>query len=169
MAYNFRHERVNKFLMPVLPGASTVSGIINTTDIGKLCMASSNLGLLAIGSTADITRAAGIIGIVAGVPSAGVSTSASTDAFYVSPIMYGEELEADFSTSFSTSLPATSDIGSYIGFSNTTTVAGAAALSMSGIVHAAAASTSGTFFRITGFDVNRRKVYGVINSSHLAL
>jgi hypothetical protein len=168
MAFNFRYEKINEYLMPVLPGASTVSGIINTTDIGKLCMASSNLGLLAIGSTEDIARARGVIGIVATVPVTGSTVGASTELFYVAPIMYGEELEADFSTSFSATIPATTDIGCYIGFSNTTTVAGAASLSMAGIVHVPG-STSGAFFRITGFDVNRRKVFGVINSSHMAL
>lgn len=168
MPYNFRHERINKFLMPVLPGASTVSGIINTTDIGKLCKQSSNNGLLAIGSTEDIARAVGILGIVAAVPNSGSTNGGSSDPFYIAPIFPGEEIEADFSTSFSATIPATSDIGKYVGFSNTTTVAGAASLSMAGIGNAAG-TTSGLFFRITGVDANRRKVYGVINSSHLAL
>ena len=168
MAYNFRHERVNTFLMPVLPGASTVSGIINTTDIGKFCTMSSNNGLLAIGSTADIARAVGILGIVSAVPVTGSTVGGSSNPFYVSVINPGEEIEADFSTSFSATIPATSDIGKYAGFSNTTTVAGAASLSMGGIGNASG-TTSGLFFKITGVDANRRKVYGVINSSHLAL
>jgi len=154
--------------MPVLPGASTVTGIINTTDVGKLCMASSNNVLLALGSTQDIARAVGIIGIVATVPISGSTLGGSSDLLYVSPIMYGEEIEADFSTSFSAVLPATTDVGKYIGFSTNVTVAGAVSLDMSRLSNVPG-TTSGAFFKITGFDVNRRKVYGVVNSSHLAL
>lgn len=168
MAYNFRRERVNSFLMPVLPGASTVSGIVNTTDIGKFCMMSSNYGLLAIGSTADIARTVGILGIVAAVSVTGATAGNSSDPFYVAIVNPGEEIEADFSTSFSATLPASSDIGKFVGFSNTTTVAGAASLSMAGLANAAG-TTSALFFKLTGVDATRRRVYGVINSSHLAL
>jgi hypothetical protein len=68
-------------------------------------------------------------------------------------------------------LPATTDIGKYLGVSNTTTVAGGSYLSMAGIGNTAG-STSGRFFRIARAntaDIERRVVIGTFNSSHIGV
>jgi hypothetical protein len=165
MSFRFRNEPICKHLIPILPGASTVVGFVGATDIGKLCVASSNNGVLAIGTTADTAQVSGILGIIASVPTA--TTPASTNPFYVRPITPYDEIEGDYSTAISTSttLPATTDIGKYIGFSNTTTVAGAV-LDLDTIGNARG-TTSGCFMKMTGFDNSRRVVFGHINSSHI--
>lgn len=147
-------------LVPVLPGASTVTGFVNSTDIGKAVVASSNNGVLALGTTADTNI---FLGVVAAVPTA--TTPASTTPFYIRPFLRGLEYEGDYSTTFSTAHPATTDIGKYIGFSNTTTVAGAN-FNMGGIANAPG-TTSGLFFRVSGFSTERRVITGTFNSSHL--
>ena len=96
MTVSFRGEPITKQLVPVYPGASTVTGFIGTTDVGKLCMASSNHGVLAVGTTADFAQAAGILGVIASVPEA--TTPASTVPFYVRPITPFDEVEISFST-----------------------------------------------------------------------
>lgn len=154
-----------KNLIAVLPGASTVTGFVSSSDVGKLVQASSNCGVLLLGSTADLTTQS-ILGIIAAVPTA--TTPASTVPFYIEPIQRGQLYEGDFSTTYSTALPATTDIGKYIGVSNTTTVAGGSYLSMAGIGNAAG-TTSGDFFRISGMDLTRRVLFGTFNSSHLAI
>lgn len=162
--FRFRNEPICKNLVAVLPVSST-AGNIQSTDIGKLCVASSNNGGLAVGTTADTNQTEGILGIIASVPVA--VTPASTIPFYVRPVTPFDEIEGDYSTAISTSttLPATTDIGKYIGFSNTTTIAGAV-LDLDTISNVKG-STSGNFFKITGFDNNRRVVFGHINSSHI--
>ncbi len=154
-------------LIAVLPNDSTVTGFVASTDVGKLAFASSQVGGLMVGSTADFTGA--ILGIVASVPAA--TTPGSTVPFYIRPIVTGALYEADFSTSYSTALPATTDIGKFLGVSNTTTVTGGSYLSMAGIGNTAG-TTSGRFFRIaraTAADVERRVVIGTFNSSHIGV
>lgn len=151
-----------KGLLAVLPVSSTVTGFINSTDLGKLVVPSSNHGGLALGTTADNQT---YLGYVAAVPVA--TTPGSSQPFYVQPVLPGELLEADYSTVYSTSLPASTDAGKYIGLSNTTTVTGAT-LSMATIGNAKG-TTSGNFFRVNGVDNNRRKIIGSINSTHLAI
>lgn len=165
MSFRFRNDRVFKNLLPILPGASTVQGFVSSSDIGKLVIASSDNAVLAVGTTADFANTVGILGIVAAVPTA--TTPASTTPFYYAPIVAGEEIEAVFSTSDSTSLPATTDLGKYVGFSNTTTIAGAR-VSMATIGNVRG-STSGRFLKISGFDLTRRAIFGTVNSTHLAL
>lgn len=159
------YNATNKGLVAVLPGASTVNGFVSSSDIGKLVVASSNNGVLALGTTADTNT---FIGIVAAVPTA--TTPASTVPFYVWPIGKGELVEADFSTAYSTVLPASTDVGKAMGLPNTTTVAGGSYLTM-GSIGNAVGTTSGLFFRVAKVDanmINRRVVVGTFNSSHIA-
>ena len=151
-------EKAN--LIPVLPGASTVTGNIQSTDIGKLVVASSAQGVLAIGTTADSNI---YLGVIAAVPLP--STPGSTQPFYVRPLLRGVRYEGKYSTTFSTAHPATSDIGKYVGLSGTTTIAGAK-LDMATIGNAPG-TTDGNFFRISAFSTERRVLIGTINSSHL--
>lgn len=159
--YNFTDDA----LIAVLPGASTVNGFVSSSDIGKLVVPSSNHGVLALGTTADTNT---FIGVVAAVPVA--TTPGSTVPFYVRPIRRGQLWEADFSTTYSTALPASTDVGKFMGVPNTTTVAGGSYLTM-GSIGNAVATTSGLFFRVAKVDtnmINGRVVVGTFNSSHLA-
>lgn len=163
----YTNNALNSDLVAVLPNDSTVTGFVASSDVGKLAFASSQLGGLMVGSTADFSQA--ILGIVASVPTA--TTPGSTVPFYIRPIVRGALYEADFSTTYSTALPATTDIGKYLGVSNTTTVAGGSYLSMAGIGNAAG-TTSGRFFRVkraSSADVARRVVLGTFNTSHLGI
>jgi hypothetical protein len=149
-----------KSLLPVLPVASTVTGFVNSSDVGKLVFGTSNHGGLAVGTTADAQR---FLGLVAAVPIA--TTPGSSQPFYVQQITPETEIEYDFSTTYSTAMPASTDVGKYVGFGNTTSVAGAV-LSMAAIGNAPG-STNGCFLRVTGHSTNRRKIYGKINSTQL--
>lgn len=168
--WRFRNDKTQKPYISILPGASTVGGMVSSSDIGKLCFASSQHGLIGIGSTQDFARAAGIVGIISAVPDA--STSDSTTVFYVAPILPGEIIEVDYSTTYErstgTSLMATSNIGKYFGVSNTTTIAGANNLDPS-VAGNAPGTTNGLFFKLCGFSTQNDVAWGVINSSHLAL
>lgn len=156
----FTRAKTHKALMPVLPVSSTVTGFISSSDIGKTVFKTSNQYGLALGTTADNQLYAGI---VAAVPVA--TTPASTTPFYIAPLNSEEEVEETYSTTYSTALPATTDLGKYVGYGNTTTVAGAV-LSM-GTIGNAAGTTSGCFLRISGFDNNRRVIRGFVNSTHI--
>lgn len=157
----FTRAKVHKSLQAVLPVSSTVQGFVSSSDIGKTVFKTSNQYGLCVGTTADNQP---IAGIVAAVPTA--TTPASTTPFYIAPVNENEEVEESYSTTASTALPATTDIGKYIGYSNTTTVAGAV-LSM-GTIGNAAGTTSGCFLRITGFNNTRKIIRGLINSSHIS-
>jgi len=168
--WRFRNDKTQKPYIGILPGASTVGGMISSSDAGKLCFASSQHGLIGIGSTQDFARAAGVIGIIAAVPDA--STAAGNTVFYVAPILPGELIEVDYSTTYErsagTNLIATSNIGKYFGVSNTTTIAGANNLDPS-VAGNAPGTTNGLFFKLCGFSTQNDVAYGTINSSHLAL
>ena len=88
--FRFRHEPICKQLIPIMPVSST-AGNVQSTDIGKLCVASSDNGGLAVGTTADIAQVTGFLGIVANVPTS--VTPASTIPFYVRPVTPYDELE----------------------------------------------------------------------------
>jgi hypothetical protein len=157
-------------LIPVYPGASTVTGFVGATDEDKLAMMSSNYAILKLGSTADIAKGSGIYGIVATVPTATTPASTATP-FYIQPITPFDVIEADYSTSVAKSTTfgvVTTNIGSFFGVSNTTTIAGAVYVDAS-IVGTAAGTTDGLFFRMLGFSTQRGVMWGLINSSHLAL
>jgi len=158
--YGANAEKVD--LIPVLPSTNTVNGEVASTDIGKLIVPSSHNGVLALGTTADTNT---FLGIVAAVPV--TSTVGSTQPFYIRPIVRGALYKANYSTSFSTSHPATTDIGKYVGLSNTTTVAGGSALDMS-VIGNAPGTTDSLFFRIAGYSTERNEVIGTFNSSHIA-
>lgn len=169
MAFRIRHQSDEKGLLAVLPGAST-RGSVSSSDIGKLAIASSNHAVLAAGTTADVLRAASILGIVAAVPTA--TTPGSTTPFYVYPLAAGVEVEADYSTDYEgstgVSVIATSNIGKYLTWGNTTTIAAAAYIDPS-LAGNAPGTTDCLFFKLTGFSTQNNTVTGVINSTHLAL
>ena len=157
----YSNMALNADLIKVLP-VSTTNGGINSTDIGRLVIQSSNCYGLMPGSTGDIhynDAAVRIAGLVADVPNA--VTAASTVFYYIRPIVPFALYEAD-----TTAAASSSDIGKYIGVSRTTTLAGARNLTMTGIGNAPG-TTNGLFFRITDIDSTRRKVIGTFSSTHL--
>ena len=170
MAYRLKYEHGVMPLIPVYPGASTVTGFVDATDIGKLVMASSEGGVLALGSTADVAKASGIYGIVAAVPTATTPDSTATP-FYIQPLTPFDVVEADYSTSVADTtsfLVVTTNIGYVFGVSHTTTVAGAVSIDAS-VAATAAGTSEWLFFKMLGFSTSRGTMWGLINSSHLVL
>jgi len=147
-------------LLPVLPGASTVRGFVTSTNIGDIVTRTSNKGVLAVGTTADVSD---LLGFVAAVPNN--TTPGSTVPFYVLPFSNRDEVEVKYSTLYSTGHPATTDIGKYIGFGNTSTPAGAL-LDVSSLADSPG-TTSGCWLRVNGFSTNRRMIFGVPHSTHI--
>jgi len=160
--FRLKGQKSESDLLAVLPVSSTVTGFVASSDIGKLVYNTSNQGGLAVGTTADNQV---FLGIVAAVPTA--TTPGSTVPFYVQPIRRGVLYEADFSTTYSTALPATTDIGKYIGVSNTATVAGGSYLDVDTLANTAG-TTSGCFLRVNEVKAAERVVIGSFNSSHIA-
>lgn len=170
MGFRLKYDRGVMPLIPVYPGASTVTGFVGATDIEKLAMASSNNAILKVGSTADIAKASGIYGIVATVPTATTPASTGTP-FYIQPLSQYDVVEADYSTTPEKStnfLVVTTNIGLFFGVSNTTTVAGSANIDPS-VAGASAGTTDGLFFKMLGFSTERGTMWGLVNSSHLVL
>jgi len=144
-----------------------------SSDVGKFVQkttSANNAVILVRGTTANrapggaATTTMQILGFIHSVPQN--TTVGSTKPVYIRRMNPMTELEISYSTLYSSNLPATTDIGAFIGLSNTTTIAGAC-LSMGGIGTSQAGTTSGRFIRISGFDNNRRKIFGypVLESS----
>ena len=142
-------------MFAVLPGAGSL-GDIASSDVGKLVVTSSGKGVLQSSTSTSIPA---ILGMIACVPDA--TSGGSTIPFYIHPVQ-GLEIEQTFSTVASATLPATTDISDYVGWST------AADLGVIGM-DTKSSSAGKAFLMITGFDNNRRKVFGVVNSSNLAL
>lgn len=143
-------------LFAVLPSASSILGHIQSSDVGKLVEESSGRAVLHSSTSTSIPK---FLGVVACVPTA--TTAGSTIPFYIQPIR-GKVIEQTYSTLGSTTLPATTDIGDYVGYSTKT---GVGEIGMD----TKSSSPGIAFLKITDFDNNRRKVFGVVNSTNLAL
>lgn len=137
-----------------------------SSDIGKMVTRSTDaskyifaVGTTAARSTGYAEATARIAGFLSGLES-DPTTEGSTHKIYISKFNPSYEYEITYSTLYSSVLPASSDIGNYIGIGNTTTVAGCV-LSMANISSTGVNSgtTSPKPFMITGFDNNRRKLY----------
>lgn len=172
--FGFKYRRTQKAYIPVYPIASTVGGMVNTTDVGSLCVSGSSgvldfKGGLPIGTTADTLR---ILGIITVVPEN--TTAGSTVPFYIAPITQGDIIEAQYSTTVeastgTASVIASTNIGMWLGLGkNTTSVAFGAYIDPS-LASTAPGTTNSMFFKMLGFSSQNDTVWGVINSSHLAL
>lgn len=177
MGFWIKGEPIQKKYMPVYPVASTLTGFIGTTDVGKLCVANSTAtgwggyspqGGLPAATTADQYR---VIGIIAVVPEA--TTPGSTVPFYVQRITPYDYVEAQYSTtverSTGASIIATSNIGYWIGLggAGTTTVVLGKYMDPS-LASTAPGTTNGMFFKMLGFSTQNDTVWGCVNSSHIA-
>ena len=137
---------------------------IDTTDIGKFLTGTTSAGngmILARGTTETLdgtgTSDAPLEGYIFSIPNS-PTTVGSTVPFYMMRLNPSVELEVTFSTLYSTVMPGTTHIGSYVGLSDTTTIAGAK-ISM-GTVGATPGTSDRCWLRITGYDTARRKIYG---------
>ena len=148
----------NNFDYEEILTASTSTINLYSSDIGQLLLSSSNQVQNLSASTAPLFR--GIFaGNAAGVT---VTTGGSTSRVYVRPITPYMELEMTFSTAASATLPATTDLGKWCGFSSNTTSIG-----VLGMDTLAAAWNAADFFRITGFNVDNRTVRGKIGEQSI--
>lgn len=128
-----------------------------TTDVGK----TANVYGYLVGFDSDSSNLNGLQYIAPG----------STQKIYVEKFSFNREYAIKFSTLNSTVLPATSDIGSLVGFA-TTNFAGSSVIAInpgnmclcmsnvaSTVAPGSAESTNGSkCFRITGYDTDRRKL-----------
>lgn len=157
-----------------------------SSDIGRVMVRhSANAGAgitFAMGCpTTDIGNTANVYGILAGFDSDSSNLNSlqyiapgSTQNIYLEKFEFNNEYAINFSTLNSTVLPASSDVGSLVGFA-TTHFTGASKITinptnmklcMSNIASTvnpgSAGSTNGSkMFRVTGYDTNRRKLYAV--------
>jgi hypothetical protein len=137
-----------------------------SSDIGRIVTRSTDASkyIFAVGATAArttgyATTTAQMIGYLHSLET-DPTTEGSTSKIYVSRFDPLKEYAITYSTLYSSVLPASSDLGNYIGLGNTTTPAGFT-LSMANIGSTGPGSgtTSPKAFLITGFDNNRRKIY----------
>lgn len=171
MAFWFKYQPTNRAAVPVLPAASTLLGQIKSTDIGSLITAGSSVlgeyGALPVGTTLDAGCYLGIL-----IDDNG-TTAGSTVPFYVLPIVPGNVLEANYSTtverSTGVSIIATSNIGRYVGIGGGTTTVVLGKYIDPSLASTAPGTTNHLFFRMLGFSTQNDTVYGIINTSHLAV
>lgn len=149
-----------------------------SSDVGNIMLRhSTNAGAGGKYSMACPTTSIGltkhVVGILAGFDSDssnlnGVQYIApgSTQKIYIERFDFAKEYAINFSTANSTVMPATSDIGSYVGFSSTnlstaiTAIPNHMNLSMSNIGSTLApGSTASRMFQVTGYDTDRRKLH----------
>lgn len=178
MAFWIKGTPIQRKYLPVYPVASTVTGFIGTSDVGRLCVANSTAtgwggfspqGGLPLGTTADAYR---ILGIIATVPEA--TTPGSTVPFFVQPILPGDIVEAQYSTTVERSsglnIIATSNCGYWLGLGGTSSTATVLGKYIDpSLASTAPGTTNGMFFKMWGFSTQNDTVWGTINSSHLAL
>jgi len=150
---NFRHEFKGS-LQPYLPSADATLGAITSSHIGYIVTASTPCAELAVGTSDDNAR---YVGIIAAVPND--VTVGGEVPFYVMPFSPDEEIEVEYSTDYSATTPDDGDIGMYIAFGSTATIAGAK-LDTSTIYPTAGGSSTGRWLKITGYDTDRQVIYG---------
>jgi hypothetical protein len=106
------------------------------------------------------------------------STAGSTSAtVWVQPILPGEIIEADYSTTVNrvggTNVIGTTSIGLYFGFGGTTGAANTTTIFVGNYIDPSVASTApgttdGCFFRLRGFSTQNQTCWGTISSTFLA-
>lgn len=177
MSFRHKYEPVVKSFHYALPNASTVMGMISTSDFGRLCGWSTGGAIptveLPIGTTADWYK---FIGYVSGfLPgSATNTTSASTSVqVAIQPVLPGEIIEADYSTTVAraaaANVIATTSIGKYFGIGGGTTTVVLGMYVDPSVASDTPGTTNGLFFKLMGFDTNADICWGSIHSTHTAL
>lgn len=151
MAFAHLHDRVVKSYIPVIPSATTTSGELTA---GVIVYMSSNSGYSAISGTAgssgsstdaNIQKILGIVKIA--------STAGSTTPAYIAPILPGEVIVADLSTTLTGIV--SSNIGCFFKAANSSQIDGSTALTT-------IAATDNAFLQMTGFSTKEYKIWGII-------
>jgi hypothetical protein len=138
-----------------------------SSDIGRIVTRSTAGGyIFALGATelrvsnGLATTTAALFGYLAGMDTDPTTKGSTTSMVYIHKFSPQKEYEITYSTLYSTTLPATSDIGSYIGLGGTTTVAGAVLdMTLVSSTNLAGGTTQNKSFIIKEFDNNRRKIF----------
>ena len=176
MAFRHKYDPINKGYQYAIPRASTVMGMISSSDIGRLCGYSTGAYipavLLPIGTTADWYK---FLGYVSGFlpQSAAGTTSASTSVLVaIQPVMPGEVIVADYSTTVERStgvnVMVTTNIGRWFGIGGGTTTVVLGMYIDPSRSAATPGTTDGMFFKLMGFSTKESKCWGTIHSTHLA-
>lgn len=150
----------NKPLMRVLPSDHATYGNIKTSDVDAIVRRSTDLNTYELAHGTTVVADVRFAGLIAAVPTA--STPGSTVPFYIKRLSADDEIEMPFSTTYSATIPGTTDIGKWVGYSTSTTVGGAVLCTSSLSTDAGA-----SFLKVTGFSTNRKTIRGYINSSHI--
>ena len=171
MAFDFKYQ-VQRGTIPVYPSASTIGGMITSTCVGYLCVAGSTLatvgqyGEVPVASTADMMK---VKGIIASVPTD--TTAGSTTPFYIFPILPGDILTANYSTTVERSTGATSVIvstnrGYFLGLGTGTGQLGK--YIDPSLASTAPGTTNCMLFRLLDFSTQNDTVDVMVNTSHIA-
>jgi len=146
-------------------GGSTLG--MYSSDVGKIVVRSSNgscfifaIGATAGRSTSFNSTAGKLYGYLAGLESSPSGIGTTGGKVYINKFNPHREYEITYSTVYSATLPAATDLGKLVGIGATTTIAGCV-LSM-GMLTSTGIGTGTTkigAFQLTGFDNNRRKAY----------
>ncbi len=180
MSFRHRYQPLLKAYIPHLTDAST-AGNIQTTDIGRLVgntTGGDNQGVSLLLATTNAALHI-IKGILVAMPSGATgSTAGSTSAtVWVQPILPGEIIEADYSTTVArvsdANVIGTTSIGLYFGLGGSTLAANTTTVFVGNYIDPSVASTApgttnGCFFRLRGFSTESHTCWGTINSTHLA-
>jgi len=180
MSFRHKYDPLLKSYIPHLTEAST-AGNIQTTDIGRLVGNTTGGDLQGVSLLMGTTNTALQIikGILVAMPSGATgSTAGSTSAtVWVQPILPGEIIEADYSTTVNVSGGAnvigTTSIGLYFGLGGTTGGANSTTIFVGKYIDPSVASTApgttnGCFFRLRGFSTESHTCWGTISSTFLS-
>ncbi|MFA4834907.1 MAG: hypothetical protein WC749_02380 [Dehalococcoidia bacterium] len=176
MAFRFKYANT-RHAIPVLPGASTVGGMITSTCIGYLCVTGSTAATLTRGELVQATSSnpeyRQIKGIITAVPTD--TTAGSTVPFYVTPILPGDVLNVNCSTvneasTGGTSVLLTTNLGYFLGYGiNTAGTVLGYGLDPSTCYATIGTSSNYCPFKMVGFSTQNDTIDVVIRSSALDL
>lgn len=170
MSFKFKYETA-RGAIPVYPGPSTIGGMITSTCVGYLCVTASTIasnnqfGEIPVASTADMMK---VKGIIAAVPTD--TTSGSTTPFYIFPILPGDVLTAEYSTtverSTGASIIASTNRGYFVGLGTGTGQLGRYV--DPSLASTAPGTTDCLLLRLIDFSTQNDTADVMVNSSHLA-
>jgi hypothetical protein len=145
---------------PMIPIRVMASTSMASTDIGRFLIAStSGEGFGFLTGTTLTPRVTGYLALVPNSP----TTGWSTNLVYMRKLMPGVEYAVKFTTTNTTTLPATTDLGGFIGISSGTSAVLGAVLDMAGVGSTVRSDSTVVhpLFQITGYDNTARRIFGV--------
>jgi hypothetical protein len=155
---NFR-QKPNTGLIAVLPSSDSTLGAITSAHIGRVCVKGTDGVQLLSGVNDDSTS---YVGIIASVPN--TVTAGGSIPFYVRPFTSEDIIEEIYTGT----APTDASIGSYAAYAATPISAGNPRLDTSKTSTTVGGARSGRFLKITGYDTNRKVLFGVPDSSRIS-